>query len=138
MKLTEEEREIILAKRREEENNKPKKVGFLKHDLFFIKSYHTERLFRFTITRFIQESKGWWFEKRTIQDVIKEIEKEMFELKAPAGTKFVCYIDIDNDEEIWFDDNGIGLEEMDSDWAAQHLENIQPYKSNSLKKKKIS
>jgi hypothetical protein len=122
MKLTKEEEEIILAKRQEEEeNDKPKKVGFLKHDLFFLNSRYPE--VRFTIERFIEEAKGYWLEKRTIEDILKNIEKEIYELKAPAGTKFVCYID--DGEEVWFDDNNIGLEEMDADWAAQHLEKIE-------------
>lgn len=136
MKLTKEEKEIILAKRREEEkrrkeeeNNKPQKVGFLKHDLFFINSRYPE--VRFNIQSFVDKARGWWLEKRAIEDIAKEMEKEMFDLKAPAGTKFVCYVD--DGEEVWYDDNNIGLEEMDADWAAQHLEKIE-----DIRRKKIT
>ena len=49
-----------------------------------------------------------------------------FELACPAGTKFVCFID--EDGEAWYDDINYGIENMDADWAAKYLRDIQPIK----------
>lgn len=42
MKLTPKETQLILSKRKEADENTPKKVGFLKVDLFYIESRYPE------------------------------------------------------------------------------------------------
>ena len=120
LKLTSEEENLILEKRKqkelEEERDKPKKTGFFKENKYL---YYPSRI----------ESEGGCY-----SDLITKSEKDVLVKKflnnfilIKAGTKFVCFID-DDGFELWFDDAGIGVEEMDSDWAKENLINIQDIK----------
>lgn len=105
----EELREFAKQKEKEE---KIAKIGYLKFDLydFRVSNNHNLRIDHFWITE---------CEK---QKLIEEF-KNNFEILANKGTKFVCYID--SDGENWYDDEGIGIEDMNSVWAEKYLENIK-------------
>ena len=124
MKLTPEETELILSKRKEADENTPKKVGFLKADLFYIESRYPE--IRHNIQDIVKNC-GWWCTKEVMLDIIERIKFELLSgLAAKAGTQFDCYI-VDG-EELWYDSEGIGIEEMDAAWAARNLKDIKELK----------
>lgn len=121
MKLTKEEEAIILARREKEEANKPKKEGFLKENLYTVEG----------IDSWIYND--WFFSEQEKQ---KEIENftNSFNPALKAGTRFICYINSEN-EESWYDDEGYGIEAMDADWAEEYLRDIAPIKSEKKEKK---
>ena len=124
MKLTPEETQLILSKRKEADENTPKKVGFLKVDLFYIESRYPE--IRHDIQDIVK-SYGWWCTKETMLDIVERIKLELLNgLSAKAGTQFDCYI-VDG-EELWYDSEGIGIEEMDSECAKRNLRDIKELK----------
>lgn len=135
MKLTEEEKELILKKREEEEAKLPKFKANLKHDLFCINAGRPE--IRIHI-RDIVNDYGWYTPQEALDKISKKFNERMQELSRPIlkkGAEFVCYIE--NGFESWYDYEGWGVEERDSDWAKQNLENIRPYKkANSAKSSK--
>lgn len=113
MKLTEEEKELIIKHRKKEEAKKPKKIGFLKEDL-----YKVEDLEYYIYERFFSTSE---------KEQLIEHFKSNIKLVLSKGSKFVCYIR--NDQEQWFDDHNCGIEYMSEEWAAKYL-NIQGLKKN--------
>lgn len=119
MKLTQEEKELILKQRADNDDAKPKKVGYLKMNLY---SYDVDR--RSCSLGFVRESDNgmWLCEKETMNNWIKDF-KSHFECVLPKGTEFVCYID--GGEESWYDNINYGLEDMRSAWAEQYLTNIK-------------
>jgi 5-methylcytosine-specific restriction endonuclease McrBC regulatory subunit McrC len=116
MKLTAEEKQLILEKRAEEESKKPKKHGVLKHDLYGLSIYSPE--LRIDIRDIIEGQMGYFVNRQSVDAIIEKVKGEI-ELSAPKGTKFDCYID--DGEELWYDAESIGIEEVDSEWAKLHL-----------------
>jgi len=118
LKLTPEEEWLILQRRKSEEAKKPKKIGFLKEDMYEFNpppgKFGVWNFFTFSETN----------------SLIKEF-KECFKKTLPAGSKFICYIE--NGKESWYDDENLGFVELSSDWARKHLENIRLYKKSSKK-----
>ena len=114
--LSDKEKELILQLRAKEEADKPKKIGFLKEDLYV----SHERKY---------EISNWYFNP---DEFAAEIEtfKNMFELAVPAGTQFDCFI-LENGSESWYDNSSYGIENMDAKWARKYLINIK-----NLSKKK--
>lgn len=124
MKLTPKEKQLILDKRKKEDENSPKKKGILKNDLFYIENRYPE--IRHDISD-ITETHGWWLKQDTVLSIVEQIKDELLgSLQAKAGTPFDCYI-ID-DEELWYDSSGIGIEEMSAEWAKKNLTNIENIK----------
>ncbi len=111
--LTDEEKQLILDKRAKEESEKPKKSGQLKHDLYFVA--HND-------VGFLRDSRYSFVTQQQIDDLI-ELIKCNFVLTVPKGTKFICFIEHNN--ESWYDDEGYGVEEMSKYWANDHLEEFQ-------------
>lgn len=111
MKLSEEEKKVILEMRKKKEDDKPKKIGFLKEDLFTISPNEDAHIFS-----------NWILSREEKQKEIDEFINN-FQLACPAGTKFVCFIDDGN--ESWFDDINYGIENMDNDWANKYLKDIK-------------
>ena len=118
MKLTKKEKELILKKRAEEEALKPKKVGYLKEDLY---SYENDE--GCNLKFYADCESGFWLcNKEQKNKWIEEFSKH-FEIALKKGSKFVCYID--DDEDRWYDDHNYGVESMDAEWAQKFLENIE-------------
>lgn len=107
--LTEDEKQLILDNRKKKEAVKPKKIGFLKEDLFRVKEK------TFNISSFLL----------TLSKVNEEITKfsGRFEFIAPKRTKFVCFIDFE--AEFWYDDEGFGIENMSNAWGECYLTDIK-------------
>ena len=114
--LTPEEENLILEMRKkkklEEDRNKPKKMGFLKHNIYFYSQPHMPETYASMITQ-------------SEKDSLIEDYESCFSL-LESGTKCVCFID--DGVELWFDDVNFGIEERDSDWAKENLINIQDIK----------
>jgi hypothetical protein len=105
-----------LADKKEKES-KPVKEGFLKHDLYNFVSWGT----RFDLVDAV--NKGLYFrEEQEIDEVLDNLRcfKKRIMMK---GTKFVCLVR--DGRESWFDDIRYGVEDMNSEWANHHLENIR-------------
>jgi len=122
MKLTAEEKELIVKKRAQEESQKPKKVGVLKHDLFYFSGR------RPTVeidVNDIVEKENWYFTKSSVEEIVNRCKKIFEEIQIPKGTICTCYIE--NGVESWFDDTG-NIESYDEDWAKDNLENIKSIK----------
>lgn len=109
MKLTKEEEKLILKKRKEVDRNLPKKIGFLKHDLYSFDEPSYD---------------NYWILDKKEKDLIVKDFLTHFELVVPAGSKFVCFINED-DKEQWFDDICYGIEGMPADWAKKNLKGIK-------------
>jgi hypothetical protein len=60
--------------------------------------------------------------KKQKDKVVKDFT-DGFELALKKGTLFVCYHY--GDENLWHDDVDYGIEDMDDNWANEHLINIQ-------------
>jgi hypothetical protein len=109
MNLTKDEQKLIIKRReeqkREEENNKPKMQAVLKHDLFYndINNY---------------DACEFYISKKDI----KKITDEFFEKILSAVEIFDCYYK--NGKESWYD-REYGVENMDREWAREHLKNIR-------------
>ena len=122
MKLTREEEKLILEQRALEEAQKPKKVGILKHDLYYFNERFPE--VRFSVEDIVEEN-CWWFTKDTILSIVENIKDDLLSsLLIEKGTPFVCYIG--GGEEEWYDDVGVGIEGYDSEWASKNLIDIKP------------
>lgn len=121
MELTKEEKQLILDKRKKDDENTVKKTGVLKNDLFYIESRYPE--IRHNISD-ITNTHGWWLKRDTILNIVERIKDELLgSLQAKAGTPFDCYI-ID-DEELWYDSENIGIEDMSAEWAEKNLTDIK-------------
>jgi len=116
MKLTAKEKQLILEKRAQEEAGKPKKHGVLKHDLFCL-DFREPRV-DIDISDIIEQY-GWFIPKNAVDEIRTRCLNEDDMIIAKKGTKFDCYID--GGEELWYDAEGIGIEEVDSKWAKIHL-----------------
>ena len=122
MYLTEEEKKIILAKRREENKKNPKKVGILKHNLYYIN--YGDAGYKYDLTEFMGE--GGFTSKDNVLKIVKEIQDDLLsDTTIYKGTKFESYM-VDGFER-WTDENG-DLCEMDSYWALENLKNIRTIK----------
>lgn len=122
MKLTKAEKELILKKRKEEELNTPKKMGFLREDLYIHDTGSMHHSLDFEI--------GWGEQSYFTQDSIIELVSRFqngFKKVLPKGHKFICYINEDG-EELWSDYDEGYIEEVDDEWAEANLENIQKFK----------
>jgi hypothetical protein len=119
MKLTSEEKQLILEKRAQEEASKPKKHGVLKHDLYGLSIRSPE--LRINISDIVEDQMGYFVTAQSIKAIFEKVKEEIEAdtPDAPKGTKFDCYID--DGEELWYDAEGIGIEEVDSEWAKKHL-----------------
>jgi len=115
MKLTLEEEKLIMENRKKEEVNKPKKHGILKHDLFYINSRYPE--IRIDI-RDIIEKYGWFIPKLALDEIKTRCLNHTYQIIVKKGTKFDCYID--DSEELWSDAEGVGVEEMNAEWAKKN------------------
>lgn len=113
--LTTEEEKLILEERKKKERNKPRKIGFLKEDLY----EYNPPTGKYGLWSFFNESE-------------KNIEIEQFKLLFKrtmcAGEEFVCFINDDKNEEFWYDRDGRGYECLSSNWAKENLINIQDIK----------
>ena len=113
LKLTPEEEWLILQRRKSEEAKKPKKIGFLKEDMYEFNpppgKFGLWNFFTFSETN----------------SLIKEF-KECFKKTLLAGSKFICYIE--NGKESWYDCDNFGYERLNSDWAKENLINVRPYR----------
>lgn len=119
MKLTKAEQELILKNRAKQEEEKPKKTGVLKHDLYFFEE--REPYLSVDVAEFLGD--GWFLTEKDINAIVEKCRYVLFSgIKAPKGTICECFID--NKRELWFDTAGIGIEELDADWAKENLENI--------------
>jgi len=116
--LTPEEENLILEKRKQKEleegRDRPKKIGYLKHDLYF----------------YISRSRG---REDSYSDIITQFEKDLLVRKflenfnlISTNTKFECYF-TDNGVEYWNEEDG-WIQEQSSDWAKENLINIQDIK----------
>lgn len=120
MKLTKDEEVLILAKRAKEDEDKPKKRGFLKHDLYFLDQRYPE--VKIDLTDIVKEN-GWFLTTGHINTIIEQCKSQLYAgIKAPKGTPFDCYISKGREE--WYDADGIGIEDYSADWAKKNLENI--------------
>lgn len=122
MILSDDEKELILAKRKQEESNSPIKVGFLKHDL-------TQNVLLgdiFSIDDLGGLECADYITTGTFEKAISKLKNEFYfsRWRLPRETLFACYKE--RGAEIWYDDAGFGLEEY-SEWADEHLINIQKY-----------
>jgi len=114
MKLSEEEKKIILDKRKEKEDSLPKKIGFLKEDIFSIKDGSSDF-----------EYPNWILSRSEKEECIAKFISE-FELAVPAGSQFNCYVD--SAQEQWYDSVNYGIEGMPAIWAKKYLINIKDVK----------
>ena len=112
IQLTKEEERLILKKRKEADKYLPKKIGFLKHDLYSFDEPSYDN--------------NWIVDEKEKTLMVKDFLTH-FELAVPAGSKFVCFINED-DREQWFDDVCYGIEGMPVEWAKKHLKNIERIK----------
>ena len=114
----------LKARDKEEESQKPKKYGVLKHDLYFLDSRYAE--VKFSLEDIVNED-GWWLTREQILNIVEQIKDELLsEICAPKGTKFDCYID--NEDELWYDSEGVGIEECDKRWASKNLIDVKEVK----------
>lgn len=118
MKLTLEEKELILKKRKEEDDEKPKKVGYLKEDLY---SYANDRDCDLHFCSDLSMD-FWLATEQQKENFIKEFV-EHFKRVLKKGDKFVCFIV--NGKEEWYDDVNYDVECMNKEWAETYLENIK-------------
>jgi hypothetical protein len=100
-----------LADTKEQKGDEFVKEGFLKHDLY---EYNENSNINLSIYDF------WLFTK---EDMDELLAIPRFEKVLSKGTRFICFID--NDEENWYDNIEYGIESMSSEWAEEHLENIK-------------
>lgn len=116
MKLTKAEKKLIEELREkqriEDEKNTPKFEGTLKHNLYVAE-------------KGTFEISNWLLSEDELNEEIQSF-RESFEIKIPAGSKFVCFVD--NCDQSWYDDVCAGIENMSEEWAKDNLENIKPYK----------
>lgn len=94
-----------LADKKEQES-KVQKIGYLKHDLYSLDM-------DYDLSRSLKE--GLFCIEKSEKEKIEKKIKSLFKVIAKKNTKFVCFI-ID-DEECWFDDENIGIENMSQEWA---------------------
>lgn len=121
MKLTKQEEKLILEKRALEEAQKPKKVGILKHDLYYFSERYPE--VRFSVEDLVKENL-WWLTKDTILSIVENIKGELLSgILIKEGTLFECYID--GGVEEWYDTTNTGIEGYGSEWANKNLINIK-------------
>lgn len=117
MKITKEEQAAVLALRKQKEadkkKNTPIKIGYLKHNIYYFSQDFEE---------------PYWLASQNEKDSAVKDFRNSFKLIAKKGTKCVCrkYDGVSDDWSIEAFD-----EVLDSKWAEENLENIQPYiKSN--------
>jgi tRNA G10 N-methylase Trm11 len=115
MRLTKAEKEFILEKRRQEEEQKPKKIGFLKEDIYDFNGYSLS-----------QDIRGCYYVSASLKDKMVTDFINSFTLGLKAGAKFVCFIE-DNQEQ-WYDEENYGIEAKDTEWANERLYNITKIK----------
>lgn len=111
MKVSEEERQLILSKREKEGFYEPKKVGFLKEDMW---------IFHNSSSEFISLNKISIWSTTEKEEILQHL-KDWFELLLPARAKFYCYID--ENVEYWTGPDD-GFESMNSVWAKKYLTDI--------------
>lgn len=120
--LTEEEFNIINRMREERKEDEVSKIGFLKHNLAYGWQLSEK------VDRLINSINNFWVSEEELEVMLSSLKKMFCKdeeecLWAPKGTKFI-YLKFDG-EYSWFDDEGIGIEDQDDEWAKKHLENIQ-------------
>lgn len=131
MKLTKAEKELILKKRAEEEANKPKKKGYLKHDLYDssrVGGSIEELLEKY---RIFAKKKSYFHSLDDLKEFLEAqkhllgVFSDLSEIQPTLqkGTEFDCYIA--DGEELWYDSVGYGIEEAPKSFAERHLENIE-------------
>jgi len=57
---------------------------------------------------------------------LKELAMEMLDsifVTVPRNTRFICFED--EDSSFWYDDIGIGIEDMTDEWAQKNLRDIR-------------
>lgn len=108
-----------LADKKEQESI-PVKEGFLKFDLH---SFH-EQYSGFAPGKYqiFQKHNFWLFTDKEKAEIIKDFT-ERFTKVLNKGDRFVCFLE--DGRETWYDDEGYGVEAMDTDWANKYLENIK-------------
>lgn len=118
MELTDEEIEII-NKKREEQSDGITRRGTLKYDLYYLAERYPE--IRIGLGDIIAVH-GWYFEEKVksmIMERVIEYINESCSISIKQGTPFVKF---GNDGWYDDDDDGIGIEGMDDEWAEKHLE----------------
>lgn len=136
MKLKNNEIDLIINKREKNFYEKPYREAFLKHDLYACDSFDRCGLFVWYNELGFENNNDQnviAFTKEKVDeiiDILKNKFKPITELK--RGTRFISFLEKNEDihDEIWFDDNGYGLEEMNFQWAEKNLENF-----NNLRKR---
>lgn len=103
--MTPEELRALADKKEEEARWKTIKRATLKHDLFLLRE---KRIY------------GNWVNEKELE----EIKNNLYIMHVPKGTEFECIM-LDNKWNMWFDCDGVGLEEMSDEWANENLENIE-------------
>lgn len=111
MKLTQKEKDLILSSREKEEAGKPKKIGYLKHDLYVYGG---------------SDDMGWIHTCESMNQKIKDFKKS-FKLGLSSGSQFDCYIEEGN-KESWYDAVNGTIENVGANWAQKHLRDIQDVK----------
>lgn len=112
MKLTLEEKQFILNKRKQDDLNKPKKIGYLKHDLFILKE---------SVNRY----SGALLTKLEKDEIIKNFISG-FELVSKAGAEYDGFVNEYGDER-WYD-REYGINGLNDTWAEDNLINIKNIK----------
>lgn len=125
MKLTKEEEKLILEKRKKEEEGRPKKEGFLKHDLIYFSSGYPE--VKIDIEDIIEEEKGWYFTQEVVEKIMDRCRKKFTVDTIVIKRETQCQCFIDNGEEVWYSDDG-NIEQYSKEWAEKHLRDIREIK----------
>lgn len=121
MKLTNKEKAIIENLRKEEEKEKPYREAFLKHDLWDCDCF--DQYCDFDFSNPFKNNSGFpQLTEAEVKGLIKAFQ-DSFEKVLEKGARFVSYID--DGEELWYDDEGYGIEGVDNDWAEKYLENFK-------------
>lgn len=114
--MTPQQLRELADKKEKDDENKIIKVGYLKMDLYSFESDHYSKIL------FAEDWGDFWLKTNEEMLAIIESFKEKFKLVLPKGSKFVCYHY--DDQDFWFDDENVGVEQVDNNWAEKYLENI--------------
>ncbi len=115
--MTPEELRALADQREFDIVDKVIKTGELKHDLYY---------FDFKDVSSLAQDMEFWATKEELDIFIKDVMSLAPSLNLKKGDSFSCYHY--SYEDMWFDDDGVGMEEMPNEWAEKHLINIKDVK----------
>jgi len=95
----------------------PVKEAFLKQDFYWIESNDSK------LQKIVAEAEDYSRLDASKLASLKHQFSTLFTISVKKGTRFVCYIE--DGRECWYDDTNFGIENMNGDWAKQHLNNIR-------------